>query len=222
MPNKQSRTRAKRNTRGNRGGTNAVTAPVWAIGTNTPELKTFVTQGANFQLYHNVPVAMANTANLLDQIGYGTTATQRIGSRISIKSLRVRLILNNKADRPNVSYRVACTASPASTNTDAFSELFPGSGITGIHSKPNSQLYHDTVFPLNQGSLMEGASNRERSFNHTFEIPVNHAAVYSTADNVCTTRLTVWICAYDSFGSLATDNIASVAQLTYAIDFTDC
>jgi len=222
MPKKQSRTQPKRNTRGKGYGGNAVAAPVWAPGTSRTEVKTYVSQGSNFQLYHNTPVTMQNLPNILNQITQGAGVTQRIGNRIFLRGLRVRMVLNNKTDRPNVSYRVACTAAPVSPNADAFAELFAGGGLTGLHYRPNSLLLYDTVFPLNQGSGMENAAlNKERSFNHTFEIPVNHSVVYNAGDNVATTALVVWILAYDAFGTLITDNIASVAQVTFALDFTD-
>jgi hypothetical protein len=207
MPNKQSsRTRIKRKTNGMGSLTSA--APVWAVGASLPEIKTYATQGANYQLYHNTPVSMANSPNLLDGIIQGVNQASRIGNRITLRRLRVRIVFNNKIDRPNVSYRVAVTAAPVSTNADTFGELFNGGGITGTHVRPNSQLLYDTVFPLNQGSGMV-TPNKERSFNHAFEIPFNHPVVYSTADGKATTNLTVWFVAFDAYGTLITDNIAS-------------
>jgi hypothetical protein len=223
MPNKQSsRTRPRRKTNGNRSGLGAA-GPVWPSGRNAPEVRFFTFQGSNYQLYHNVPVAMANAVSLFDNITQGVGLGQRVGSRIFAKRLRARFVFNNKTDRPNCSYRVAVTAAPASTNTDAFSELFSQGGFTGVHAITNSLLLYDTVFPLNQGSGMENnmTPNKERSFNHTLDIPLNHAVVYSTADSKATTALTVWLVAYDAYGTLTTDNIASVAQVTFSIDYTD-
>jgi len=223
MPNKQqSRTRSKRKTNGSRPDLGAV-GPVWPTGPNTPEVKAYTTQSSNAQLYHNVPVYMANTLSLFDSITQGAGFGQRIGSRIFAKRLRVRVVFNNKVDRPNCSYRVAVTAAPTNSNTDAFNELFSGGGFTGIHAITNSQLLYDTVFPLNQGSGMENnvTPNKERSFNHTLEIPLNHPVVYNTADNKATTTLTVWFVSYDAYGTLITDNISSVAQVTWSIDYTD-
>jgi len=223
MPNKQSRTQNKRKTKGRGSQVMVASAPVWAPGGSGPELKTWSSQNGNYQLYHNVPVAALNSTNLLDSIALGTGVSQRIGARIFAKRLRGRIVFNNKPDRPNVSYRCAVTAAPAAPNSDFFSELFVHSGITGIHLPTNSLLLHDAVFPLNQGSGMENnmTPNKERSFNHTFEIMLNHPVVYNTADGKCTTQLTVWFVAYDAFGTLITDNIASVAQVTMAIDYTD-
>jgi len=222
MPKQQSRTRSNRKTKGG-GYKQAASAPVWALTSRAPELKTFIVQNGNYQLYHNVASAMHNLASLCDSIVQGTGVNQRIGNRIHVKSLRVRLVFNNKVDRPNVSYRIACTAAPTATNADSFSELFSGSGpFTGLHVPTNSNLLYDTVFPLNQGSGMEiVASSKERSFNHTFEIPINHPVVYNTADGKCTTALVVWFVPFDAWATVITDNIASVPQVTWAIDYLD-
>jgi hypothetical protein len=179
-------------------------------------------QNGNYQLYHNTPVTMTNTLNLIDSIAVGTASNQRIGNRIFLKSLRANIVFNNKGDRPNVSYRVAVTAAPTNTNTDSFAELFASGGFTGIHVPQTSLLLHDATFPLNQGSGMETSANlKERSFNHTFVIPLNHPATYSPVDGKCTTTLTTWFIAYDAYGTLIVDNIASVAQVTWALDYTD-
>lgn len=223
MPNKQSsRTQIKRKTKGQGNRSMVAVAPVWAPGNAGTELKTWFYQNSNYQLNHNTPTPGFNYPNLLDQITQGVTLSSRVGNRIFVKRLRARLVLNNKTDRPNVSYRICVTAAPPGTNTDTFIELFYGGGLTGIHMPTGSQLLHDTVFPLNQGgSMFTSATPKERSFNHTFEIPLNHPVVYSAADQKATTQLTIWIVAYDAFGTLVTDNIASLALGTVAIDFTD-
>lgn len=133
------------------------------------------------------------------------------------------MVFNNKSDRPNVSYRVAVTAAPTNTNTDNFSELFSGGGITGVHAPQNSILLYDCVFPLNQGSGMDNniTPNKERSFNHTFDLPINHSVQYNLNDNKASTCISCWFVAYDAYGTLTTDNIASVPQVTWAFDYTD-
>lgn len=223
MPNKQSRTQIKRKTNGRGNRSMVASAPIWAPGRSGTELKTVANQNGNYQLYHNTAAAAFNTVNLFNAIVQGTALSQRIGNRIFAKRLRMRAVFNNKTDRPNVSYRCCVTAAPAATNTDTFSELFVGGGLTGLHVPTNSELLHDVVFPLNQGSGMDNnvTPNKERSFNHTFEIPLNHPVVYNGADGNATTQLTIWFVAYDAYGTLVTDNIASVAQISYAIDFTD-
>jgi len=202
----------------------AVGPPVWAAGGKATELKFKLGQNGNYQLYHNLPVNYFNVANLLDTITLGTSNADRIGNRIFVKQLDIIMVLNNKTDRPNVSYRVAVCAAPASANTDSWGEHFGLNGFTGIHAPSNSQLLYDQTFPLNQGSGMENnvTPNKERSFNHRLSIPLNHAVNYNINDSTASTRLIAFVAAYDSYGTLTTDNIASIAQTTYRILFTDC
>lgn len=224
MPNKQtSRTRTKRNTNGSRGGTMAAAGPVWPVGNAKTELKTYAQYFSNQQLYHNSAIGMNNNANLVDNITQGTGVTTRIGNRIFVKRLRARFVLNNKTDRPNVSYRIAVTAAPTNTNTDSFGELFASGTFSATHVLTNSLLLYDTVFPLNQGSGMDNnvTPNKERSFNHVLELPINRPVVYNVNDGKASTCITVWLIAYDAFGTLTTDNIASVASCTWALDYTD-
>jgi len=224
MPTKQSRKQSNpRKTRTKGRDTLAPAGPVWPSGRQTTELKSFITQSGNYQMYHNVAVTMTNTLNLFDSIVQGTNYGQRIGNRIHLHRLRARIVFNNKFDRPNVSYRVAVTAAPTNINTDSFAELFGSYGaFTGIHSTQNSQLLHDAVFPFSQGSTQEViATSKERSHNHTLDLSINRPVVYSLSDGKATTTLTVWFISYDSYGTLSTDNISSVAQVTWELDYTD-
>lgn len=224
MPNKQlTRTPRNRKKTGNRDSNMAVAGPVWPTGRLTTELKSYFFNNTNYQLYHNQPVAMGNVLNLLDQITVGNSSVTRVGNRIFIKRLRARMVFNNKVDRPNVSYRVVVTAAPTNTNTDSYGELMYGGNITSVHVPSNSLLLYDSVFPLNQGSGMENnvTPNKERSFNHAIDVPINRSVVYNTNDGKATTCLTVWFICFDAYATLGSDNIASVASLTYALDYTD-
>jgi hypothetical protein len=222
MPNKQSRKLSKPKSRkGN--GDHLVAAPTsWATRATGTEVKAFYSQSSNYQLYHNIPALYANQPSLLNSIVNGNTYDTRIGTRIFVKELEMYLVLNNKPDRPNVSYRVAVCAAPATTSTDAAAELFANGGMTGLHIISNSELLSDTTFPQNQGSGMENnmTPNKEWSFTYRVKIPINRHVVYNT-DNNCATRLIGYVTAYDAFGTLQTDNIASVAQTSWRIVFTD-
>jgi len=223
MPNKQtSRTRKqpKSSTKGSALGAAPLT---WAAGTSRTELKNYFFSGGNYQLYHNVASPYTNYPNLLDNIALGTQPYQRVGARIFLRNLECILVLNNKTDRPNVSYRFVVVAAPTNTNTDTFAELFTGNGFTSIHVPNNSLLLHDSIFPINQGSGMDNnvTPNKERSFTHRVSISINKPVTVNTNDGAFSTRLVGFVIAYDAFGTLITDNIASVAQTSYRIMFTD-
>lgn len=194
----------------------------WATTVRGTENKFYDTSVTNQQLYHNVGAAMGNTGNLLDLITTGAARNNRIGLSIMVKRLVANLVFNNKTDRPNVSYRVACIAAPSTTSADTFSELFAYGYFTGVHLPANSVLLHDSTFPANQGSSMENSMtpNKERSFTHHLDIPIDKAVQYNT-DGLCQTRIIVWLICYDAHGTLTSDNIASLAQATWRLDYVD-
>lgn len=195
----------------------------FGVGKQVTELKFFAFQTSNTQLYHNVPLTAFNTTSLLDTISIGTGYGNRIGNRIVIERIRASFVLNNKPDRPNVSYRVVCIAAPATESTNTYAELFAGGVFTGHHVPANSLLLHDTTFPQNQGSGMDNnvTPNKERSFTYRFEVPISKPVVYNSASGYASTCISVYVLCYDAFGTLTTDNIASVAQSSIAFDYTD-
>jgi hypothetical protein len=152
----------------------------------------------------------------------GSAFSQRVGLAIHLKRFVARLVLNNKVDRPNVSYRVVLVAAPSTTSSDTYTEQFVGGWFSGVHQPANSVVLSDTVFPLNQGSTMTQnvTPDKERSFNHVVDVPIDHAVYYNT-DGLCQTRLTCYVISYDAYGTLVTDNIASIAQATWRIDYLD-
>lgn len=221
--NRRSSKQGKRASMGRAAGSSQVAGPVWPSGNGGTEQKLYTARTNDTQLYHNTAVNMGNVLNLFDSITQSTAQAGRIGNRIFVRRLRARMVLNNKGDRPNVSYRVAVTASPAIAGTDTYGELFANGGFTGVHIPQSGLLLRDNVFPLNQGSSMENnmTPNKERSFNYVLDVPINRPVVYNPSDGKASTALSVWIIAYDAYGTLTTDNIASLPQVTWVLDFTD-
>jgi len=218
MPNKQSR-KQRSKARPPRKQQQLVNA--WSSGVRGPEMKFNNSHFSNQQLYHNVAAALNNTTNLLDNIVQGTGVTNRIGLSIMVKRLQLRLVFNTKGDRPNVSFRVAVTASPTTASSDTYTELFSGGWFAGVHLPTNSILLSDATFPHNQGSTMDNtAFLKERSHIHTLDLPIGHLVTYNT-DQLCQTRLSVWLICYEQHSTMPTDNIASLAQASWRLDFTD-
>jgi len=223
MPNKHTSRTHKQPKSSTKRGPLGAAPPTWAAGSDRTELKNLFNSGGNYQLYHNVAASYTNSTNLLDNIALGTQPSQRVGARIFLRSFDAVLVLNNKTDRQNVSYRFVVLAAPTNSNTDTFVELFGGGVFTGMHVPNNSLLLHDSIFPSNQGSGMDTntLANKERSFTHRVSFPINKPVTINTNDGLFSTRLIAFIVAYDAYGTLTTDNIASVAQTSYRIMFTD-
>jgi hypothetical protein len=191
-------------------------------------LKLFTLGTNDAQLYHNVPKVAFNALSVLDAIVVGTARNQRIGAQINLKEVDIRLLLNNKDNRPNVSYRVTLVAIPGvSSDTDNFAEQFENdSTIVPFNAPPLPGiariLYDKYVVGGNYSvtPLTSGGTAKERSFYVSARVPVNRVVQYAT-NNVATTRLLCWVNAYDAFGTLTTDNIASIPNCSIALYYTD-
>ncbi len=192
-----------------------------------PELK-FLSYGTNDQqLYHNVPAFMFNATSILDAIGVGTAYYQRAGASVLLRRLEIRALLNNKSDRPNVSYRVVVAALPTSDNTDTFGEIFGvnanAANITAAQVPGVAKVYLDRYIGGGDCSvtpITSGGTAKERTFHlvHCMDLV---APIRYTAANISTTRLCVFVVAYDAYGTLTTDNIASIPNASIGIYFTD-
>ncbi len=196
------------------------TVSAWARGGQSPEVKDYHALYNNVQLYHNVGTSLGNVVNQFDNIPQGTAGYQRLGNKIFIKDLEMILVLNNKADRPNVVYRVMVVAAPATASADTFTELFYGGNFSGCLYRPNSICLHDALIASNQGSLMT-APTKERAYTHRAMIPINKMVNYDPLSGKCATTLNIYIAPYDAYATLTTDNIASVAQASMRIGFVD-
>ncbi len=193
-----------------------------------PELKWNTLSINDQQLYHNVPLALFNATSILDILTSGSTSVNRVGSEITLKGVSLRILLNSKDTRPNVTYRVTLVAIPGvSSSSDAFSEqFFTNASHIALNAPPIpgiAKVYFDRIIQPSASSvtpLTSGGTNKERSVHVSFDVPFNHHVRYQT-DGTASTRLMCWINAYDAYGTLTTDNIASIPNAVFACYFTD-
>ncbi len=192
----------------------------WGSTHASEETKVFFQSTNNTQLYHNVPLLINNT-NLLEGINQGAGGNQRIGSEIFLREFQCNLLVNNKDTRCNVTYRVVLVASANNNVSETYDECFKGQVFTGVHHPNTSVLLYDAFFPNNQGTTMT-VPTKERSSMHVFRVPINKSVVYDTVvPGTCLTRLALYVVAYDAHATLTTDNIASVAQVSYRMIYTE-
>jgi len=190
-----------------------------------PELKQLTLADGNGQLYHDGYQNFANSLNLLDSIVVGSTIYQRVGNRVTLKRIDVRMILNNKTNFPNVTYRVIAAIMPATVANDTWSELVatPGGAsiLSGVTIPGVARVLCDRIVGGGDSSVTGvTATPKERSFNFRFATDVTGDVQYSATGNALT-RLVVMVAAYDSYGTLVTDNIGSIASGVVGIYYTD-
>lgn len=157
----------------------------------------------------------------------GTSATQRIGDRVNLKEIAVRIWMSNKSDRPNVMYRVSAIIVPGLVGgtSGAWSTYFAGvQSILAMPKVDNCTLLYDKIINPDQHANTLIPSNtytgKERSFQHQFAIPVNKVVSVNSSFVCDTANIVLFVTAYDAYATLATDAIGTYAVQS-RVYFTD-
>jgi len=189
------------------------------------ETKLYDTSYENTQLYHDtvtVPIF-----NPWDQITKGTNENQRVGDEIYPRGYKLRLWLSNKSDRPNVTYRVIIGIAPRSVGATAVTSaniqnyLFRppdlGTGSNGLLEPVSTDNGFKTLVDKRYRnniaqSYMGTAVFKEHAIYKDYFIKRKGGGkILYTGNTIKNKFFFVAIVAYDSFGTLFTDNIASFA-----------
>lgn len=204
----------------------SLTALIKKITLKTSETKFGSQNAENQQLYHNGGTAGTyNQIQNMLQTAQSGTQNGREGDRINAKGISIHLWLSNKLDRPNVMYRIVVYTCPFDQYTVAspsgfFQGLHANKMIDYINTDKYKLIYTKTIQPFSGDySLESGATNKEHSRQIKIYIPLkNRTITYGTDGGVIPNNqnsiLCMGIIAYDSFGSLTTDNIASFSYVT--------
>lgn len=171
-------------------------------------------------LLHNVVsyYALNIGANCLPT--QGTADGERIGDKINVGGLFVRMMFFQKLDRHNVSFTVrVLKLSPLGSTTYGaiFDNTTGNSLIDQINKDACKVLYSKTIKKIINPDLSGvGGADKEFSFTHKFFIPYRKEYVFQTNNSYShnDTDLYLQICAYDTYGTLITDNIANVQILS--------
>lgn len=202
------------------------------VAIKTSETKFGSQQIENSQLYHNGGVA-GTWMQLNNLLASAQSANQqsRIGDKVFGKGLSIHLWLSNKLDRPNVMYRVILYTCPY----DQYTSASPSNFWQGLHANKmidyvNTDKYKiiksKLIKPLpGDFSLEASASNKEHSTELKWYIPLKNKPITYSADagavpNNQNAIYNIGVIAYDAYGSLPTDNIASFS-IVYKFYFKD-
>lgn len=192
----------------------------------TAETKYNSNNAENFQLYHNGGTGLfagyVVRPNMLGTL-QGQTEERRLGDKVQAVSCQIRLWLANKNDRPNVTYRVMVVAVPPDqVSTSALlPDFFEGDIGNKILDPINTNKYKVIKEKFIQVSGQDTAWTagdilREKSKSMVMSIKlkgrtVSYRTEGSTEPKLQRDCLTLVVLAYDAFGTLTTDNIASLA-----------
>lgn len=202
------------------------------VSLRNTETKYAIGSSENVQLYHaggTGPTYMFRT-NML-ATSQGNTQQTRLGDMVYGRYLSVKMWLSNKADRPNVMYRIMLVAMPA----DQVSAGSPTGFLRGETTNPMMDsvntdtykvIYQKLIQPFSGDySIESGATTREHSKYIKMVVPLKNRPIQYRTDGgtiplAQKSCISLFVCAYDAYGTLTTDNIASFS-VVYKFYFKD-
>jgi len=189
------------------------------------ETKTVGKQTENVQLFHNkalyVQNLLATTQGIQDPNDLTSNAA-RIGDSIRLTNANIKFWLSNKSDRPNVMYRlIMFWYDTPLTLSDALCFFTQTNKMLDRPNNENISIV-DQKYIFSSSNYAVDANNHERSQLATLKGNWKGRKIQYDEGGASPKKRTLGVClvCYDAFGTLQTDNIASVAY-NYNINFKD-
>lgn len=180
------------------------------------EPKCYRSQLGQVELFHNTfgvsSWFLLNSSSRMPTSG--TSDTQRVGDQINISSFRMRMLIGQKADRPNVTFRWLVVSVPKGS-TPLYTSWFIATTSNVLLDDPNKdflKVHKQGIWRPNEAGL-SGTGGDEYTFVKTLTVPYKKLLKFGPADNATSHNdddLYFIIMAYDAYGSLQSDNIAYV------------
>lgn len=203
----------------------AVKAVSRSVLRKTMETKTVGKTAENVQLFHNKPLyigELLNTAQGVTDPNDQTTNKARIGDEILLRNLNIRFWLSNKLDRPNVMYKLymfwydnAVTLSDAVVYFTQSNKM-----LDRINNENVGIIDQKTIF--SKEMYLNGTEKFEHSQLCTLNGNWKGKKIKYDDGSQTPSHKNIGVCVacYDAYGTLQTDNIASLAY-NYVVRFQD-
>lgn len=176
-----------------------------------------------FEMFHNqTAILTLNTSSYMPTQGAGDT--QRIGDQINMSGFRLRMLLGQKADRPNVTFRWWIVIAPKGSSY-AYSTWF----IPTTNNVLLDDLNKDFVKQLKTGiwrpneAGLANAGGDEYTFAKKIWLPYKKLVKFGPGDGLVSHNdndIHFIIAPYDAYGTLELDNIA-YCQMAVDIFYRD-
>lgn len=186
------------------------------------ELKEKTQDAGKTEIYHNCFysgtlintgfVWPLNSSNLMPT--QGTADNQRVGDEIYISGFKVRMLVGQKADRPNVNWRYLVLSVPKGSSI-TYANWFQVVRSNVMLDDPNRDFVKTLaqgIWRPNEAGLVGGSAD-EYTFTKKMWIPYRKHLKFGPAAGAVTHNdddLYFILMGYDAFGSLTTDNIGYV------------
>ena len=186
------------------------------VALRTQETKHAVVSFATRELYHNNSYMIAS--NLIDITQGVQDQTNRIGDEVTLRGIALRMIFEDKWDRPNTTFRVVVAKNARAGTTMPTKNI---TGITTFDPMDTEQvikvLVNRTFRFGDKNTFIDsttGTANNQRTTHfRKVWIPLNDVKYkfLNQNSNIGTSyNIACWVSAYDASTELTTDNIGSV------------
>jgi len=170
-----------------------------------------------WELFHNKnKQGSVNISSSL--VAQGDDDDDRIGNEIYLTGIKFRLLLGQKADRPNVTFKIYIVeydATQAGTleNSSHFYHNVTGNVMLDAIQSHRFKILYQKTFKGTTGSLEVGEVSKEKTYPISFWVPMKRKLSFQTDSGTLVSmgmkdNLRIMIAAYDAYGSLQADNIA--------------
>jgi len=178
------------------------------------ETKNVYVDGGKLELNHNVPQVAFHFTNSNYFPSQGTNDKQRIGDKIMLSGFRVRALFGQKADRPNVNWKVwLLEVNPGDVYSySSWFQNVTGNALLDDINKDRCKVLKTWNFKPNR-DVSSGTGGDEFTFVRKFWIPYRKKVPFATDGDTSPNlpkNLYMIACAYDAYGTLVTDNIAYI------------
>lgn len=199
----------------------------------TAETKYFDIADENVELYHNSGAgalsyaSISQLANPWADIVKGTGRMNRIGDKILPRGMSLKFWLANKADRPNVQYRVIVyratkTVTGAITTYSTLPFQVADQGSTGnklllpIDNEAGFRALYDKIVKPRTGWGWKGGTANSREFSMCLKLWIKRKGarqIVFDQDGAYITNNPIYVAVipYEQYSTLTADNIASLS-----------
>ncbi len=187
------------------------------IAHDLPEKKNFLWDAENVQLFHNKVLYISNFLDCKQGVKDPNSTPGenlvRIGDEFYLHNINIRFWLSNKLDRPNVMYKLFLFWYDSDMTLSDATVFFTQTNkmLDRINNESISLI--DSTIVRSTNNYAVDANNHEHSYlatlNKSFK---SRKVIYDEGANIPKNRtLGAAIVCYDAFGTLQSDNIASLA-----------
>lgn len=177
------------------------------------------------ELNHNIFYAKGLNIVAAQHPALGTGDSERIGDKIYVGGYMLRMLIGQKADRPNVTFRWALLEVPrgATYTYNNWVENHSGNILLDPFNKDYVRVLKSGTWRPNQAALAT-SGDREYTFAKKIWVPYRKQYVYGPEDGARTLSLSkdlyFIIGPYDAYGTLGSDNIAYI-QMVQTLYYKD-